>query len=200
MPRPLGILLLLSLAAFRIHAQNAPGVERVPASQVHGTTLTLPDGSAAIDAPAGWVWLHLTALDRAADSLRPNTSFETYVAVDAADKSHSFLFSAVRDGSPGPPSATYMEGVGSGMQRTSPKTGWHVSDYRYEKVGIPLPSSYRYECLATSDAGVVKHRFGYVAGQDAKYNISCSTEAASEPEDFRRFVASFRLLPPKSGD
>jgi hypothetical protein len=198
MSRSPGISLFVCLISFGINGQTAPALERVPASQIAGATLTLPDGSAALDAPAGWVWLRMPAADRAGAALHPQAKSETYLAVDPADRSHSFLLAIIQDGSHNVPTAEYMDGVGSGLTRTSPKTGWHISDYGYEKSDIPLPSAYRYHCVATSDAGVAKHRFGYLAGQDVKYHISCSTESVEEPEAFRRFVASFHLLQVKT--
>jgi hypothetical protein len=108
----------------------------------------------------------MPAADRVVKAMHPDLSSDTYVAVDSADTTPSFLLAIVRDGSHNPPSREYMEGVGGGLARTSPKTGWHISEYGYETSDIPLPNAYRYHCLATNDAGITKHRFGYVAGDE----------------------------------
>jgi hypothetical protein len=200
MVRRLSLLFLLTnVLRFHVAAQNAPQIERVPASQISGATLTAADGSFSVDAPTGWIWFRMPAADQAAVNLHPQMSSETYLAVDPNNRANSFILGVVRDGSHISTNREYMDGVGSGLTRTSPKTGWHISEYGYESASIPVAGAYHYHCVATSDTGVIKHRFGYVAGDDPKFNFGYSTLSTDESDAFRRFVASFKRLIAKGG-
>lgn len=187
-----GPLLILVLGSV-LYAQISPGFERVPASQVSGTTLIAEDHSFKIDAPPGWDWYRAPIADRAAKDLHPQLGSETFLVADPATRGN-YMFTVVRDGSGLAPSSEYMRGVGDGLERTSPKTGWRISNFKFEPSRLPIEGAYSYSCLATSDTGTTKYRFGYIVGDEVKYHFVCSTSEATEPRQFRSFVASFRLL------
>jgi hypothetical protein len=190
--------LFLITSASLAYAQTAPTLERVPESQLSGQTLHI-NARASVQAPAGWLWYRLPSADRAAHALHPQLGSETYLAQDPITHG-SYLISAIHDASSSAINDEYMKGVGSGLERTSPKTGWHITEYTFEASSTPVSATYRYSCVATSDAGVVKHRFGYMLGGDVKYHLSYSTVESTESERFREFVASFRLQTSNAAD
>lgn len=171
--------LLLVLASMSAVAQLTP----VPASQVSGETFTASDGSFTVDAPKDWKWFRMPSQD---------PRVEQFVAIDPGNRI-SFMMSVTADPERSEIVEEFMEGMGDGMERSAPQTGWNVTDYRFEKSAVPLKGAYRYSYTATNDAGTVKHRFGYIAGNAVKYNFLLSTTDAKESPEFKQFVSSFRL-------
>ena len=171
--------LLLVIASSAIAQSLTP----VPASQVSGDTFTASDGSFTVDAPKDWKWFRMPAQD---------PQVEQFVAIDPGNRI-SFLMTVTVDPERSEIVDEFMQGMGDGMERSAPQTGWNVTDYRFEKSSVPLKGAYRYSYTATNDAGTVKHRFGYIAGNAVKYNFLLSTTDEKESPEFKKFVSSFRL-------
>ena len=180
-------------------AELPPGFVPVAPGQVSGRTLTAADGSFTVDAPADdWLWARLPAAEQAVAQMHPELRADTFFAIQPATRV-MFIFTVAHEGNDQPPNDLYMKGVGSGIERTSPKTGWQISNYSFSPSPIPFAGSYRFSCIATNNAGVVKHRFGYLGGTSPKFHFECSVPGPGEPELFAAFVRSLHVGAAKSG-
>lgn len=182
-------LFALIVSAAAVSAQLEP----VPDSQVSAETLRL--AVATIKAPPGWKWYRMPVSDHAAQQLHPQLTSETYVAQSPKAR-EGYLLSVIGGTSATTVNDEFMKGMGDGMTRTAPSTGWQITDYHFEPSKIPFEGAYRFSCVATNGAGLVKHRIGYVFGDSVQYQISMSSPESEEPAQFRQFVASFQWTKP----
>ena len=128
-----GVILLPPLLA-----QTIPGTEPIPAEQLRGRTFLGPGSSFSVDAPSEeWQWLHFVQAEKAASAMHADVDSSMYLLFHAKTRT-AYVFSVLSGPRSGAPNEQFMRGVRSGIERTSPTTGWAIQDFAFEPSDIPV--------------------------------------------------------------
>lgn len=177
-------LAVLSVAAAPLLAAD---LEPVATHLVRGLTLSVAEHNFAIDAPsADWKWLHSKGIGTGRRRVR------AYVCQQRST-GHQFLlgvFDAYWDRLDELASEEIVQGTVHGFQ----KLGWTSEGIWREPSRLPLDGSSRFGFRVVDRDGRAVHVYAYAGTAGHMYVLHHLSLSATEPEDFRRFVASFRLL------
>ena len=183
-------LLLLALA------DPPKGMSFVPSAQVHGRTFTAPDGWFSIDAPGDdWVWLQSERITAGSDDPRNPPAkgvswtghSEGWKAYFVITESQSQTDNALND--------VYIRALERRFRATyQDQFGKTMSNFRVERINLPLEGSLHFTYSTTDKAGKVMYYYGYVSGRVHRVTLLAPTKSSVEPPLFRRAVVSMRWL------
>lgn len=182
------LMLLLAGGLKPAFADDTPMPRPVDPRLLRGRTLHLDEFNCAIDAPGDeWTWLdatqrsdggvemHMFACLRSRDGLVMTLGVPSERAFPSDDAADEFL-----------------RGVARGMEHRGATT----DSIHREPSRVPREGSWRWHFDATGPDGTPLHSFGYLVITDRLYVLMLLSPLDEEPEEFVRFVRSFRFLRP----
>lgn len=181
------LIFLLSTSGSLFARRDAPmpGAARVPANQLDGTRLVLPEWNCSIETPGtNWTWFAITA------AVAPGSAqFVCY------EPEQDIRFLLVISREHGKVSDKFMKGFMNGAKGAIAKQGMATSDEKYQPSNIPIAgNSCRISFSITSKDGSKMTLINYVGSDANTYTIQCYAPQDADSEELTRFVSSLRLL------
>jgi hypothetical protein len=166
----------------------AGDVEPRPVATAGGTPLKLPEINLSLVAPGpDWEW---EVESETRDSERPRHQVVTCQQKGGSGRIIVNAFEPNWQAMNASYALQFLQGVESSLK----EKGCNTTSVGPDPVDIPVPGSFRFRVMCTTDAGASNNVWGYIGAADRLFTFQSVTTGAEEPQELPLLVSSYRFI------